>query len=298
MNQLIENPEELNEPVLDRESRALTRYLDAIGSRPMLDTEAELELARAAKEGDDRAMKKLVESNLRLVVHVATRHKRTGVPLRDLIAEGNMGLMRAARTYEARPGGRFANYAIWWIRRHVLRAVLDGERSIRLPLHRLPGLAGLRRARNEFLEKRGREPSADELSELTGIPAAKVVSMLAAGRRAVSLSAPLSPDGDGEATVGDRLSDDEAERPDHAHHRRESMRDAVALLDRLSPRESKVMRLRYGLDGVEPHTCEQIGKLFGLTRERVRQIQDLALRKLRRAAAELDAPGSGLMATA
>lgn len=282
----------------DSESRALRRYLDTIGQSPLLETDEEYRLALAAKSGDDAALKTLVQSNLRLVVHVATRHSRSGVPLRDLIAEGNMGLMRAVRTYDARPGGRFANYAIWWIRRHVLRAVMDGERSIRLPMHRLPALASLRRLRSEFLEQRGREPSAAELAEATGLTPAKVVAMLAVGSRAASLDAPLSRDGDSTATYADLLPDEAATRPDHAHHRADEIREAVKLLDRLAPREARVMRLRFGLEGGEPHTCEEIGRQFGLTRERVRQIQDIALRKLRRAAAELEGLAAGSLLAA
>lgn len=298
MNTIPDDLETFATDRYDRDARALTRYLDTIGKSPVLATEDEHALAVAAKAGDDKALKKLVESNLRLVVHVAARHTRSGVPLRDLIAEGNMGLMRAVRTYDARPGGRFANYAIWWIRRHVLRAVMDGERSIRLPLHRLPGLAELRRARADFVEKRGREPSALELSEITGITPAKVVSMLAAGSRAVSLSAPLSKDGDSAATIGDLIADENAERPDLLHSHKEAVHDALRLVDKLPAREAEVMKLRFGLGGAEPHTCEQIGKRFGLTRERVRQIQDLALRKLRRASAELDSLGAGSLIAA
>lgn len=298
MNTHTDDLDSFSTDAYDRDSRALTRYLDSIGKSPVLETEDEQTLALSAKAGDDKAMKKLIESNLRLVVHVAARHTRSGVPLRDLIAEGNMGLMRAARTYDARPGGRFANYAIWWIRRHVLRAVMDGERSIRLPLHRLAGLAELRRAKADFMEKRGREPSALELSRITGIPPAKVVAVLTAGARAVSLNAPLSKDGDSNATIGDLIPDENAERPDTLHSRKEAVIDALRLVDQLPAREAEVVKLRYGLGGKEPHTCEQIGKRFGLTRERVRQIQDLALRKLRRASAELESIGGGALATA
>jgi len=274
------------------ESQVLTRYLDTIGRTPLLAPADEMRLSKAARAGDDDASKQLAEANLRLVVHIASRYADRGVSLRDLIAAGNMGLMRAVQTFEARPDARFANYAIWWIRRQILRTLMEEGRSARIPLHRLPALAQLRRARLEYLDAHGREPTPAELADVTGIALPKVIALLATGVRPASLQAPLSKDGDGDATLGDVIADRDAEAPDAAFERRTSFAEVSKLLDGLSPREADILRSRFGLEDGEPHTCEEIGQRYGLTRERVRQIQDKALRRLRKSFEKLSAPST------
>ena len=287
----VETPEEI--PAADRldsESRALSSYLDRIGRVKLLEPADELRLSQAARAGDDKAAKALAEANLRLVVHVATRYSQKGVALRDLIAAGNMGLMRAVQTFEARPDSRFANYAVWWMRRHMLRALMEEGRSARLPLHRLPLLSAVRRERAAYLEKTGREPSASELAEILDVPASKVLSLLAVARRPSSLDAPVGNDPASEATLGDFLPDESAPDPVSQCLRGAGAADLKRLLTKLTPREADVLRQRFGLDDGEPRTCEEIGRRYGLTRERVRQIQDKALRRLRTEYEELSRP--------
>lgn len=286
------NETEVRPDRLESESRALSRYLDAIGKVALLEPADEMRLSLAARAGDDSAAKRLAEANLRLVVHVASRYSQRGVPLRDLIAAGNMGLMRAIRTFEARPDARFANYAIWWIRRHILRALMEEGRSARIPLHRLPALATLRKARADFLDEKGREPDAGELAEITGLARAKVVALLASGARPASLQAPLSKDGDGVATLSEVIADDDSVAPDEAYERHTSFDEVTKLLGSLSAREADILRARFGLEDGESHTCEEIGRRYGLTRERVRQIQDKALRRLRKSFEKLSTPST------
>lgn len=270
----------------ETDSAALSRYLESIGRTPLLDAEGEAALAIAARAGDTRAAKALAEANLRLVVHFAARFARRGVPLRDLIAEGNFGLMRAVQTYEARPGGRFANYAVWWIRRHILRCLADAKRCIRLPAHRLPMLAEITRVRAAYFELNGREPSAHEIAGVTGFEEDKIHAIIASGAGAVSLQTPVAAGESTGASLGDFLADEDAESPAEACSLNAAKEDLVGLLGNLTAREAEIVRGRFGLDDGEEKTCDQIGRRYGLTRERVRQIQDVAMRKLRRASEE------------
>ena len=272
---------------MDAESQVLSSYLARIGRVKLLTSEEELRLSQAARAGDDSAAKALAEANLRLVVHLATRYAKHGVALRELIAAGNVGLMRAVQTFEARPDSRFAAYACWWIRRHMLRTLMEEGRSARLPLNRLSQLGALRRERAAHRERTGREPTAAELAEVLSLPASKVISLLAVASRPASLDAPVGAEGESHTTLGDFLADENAEDPASECARRAGSEDVRRLLDGLSPREAGVLRQRFGLGGGEPRTCEEIGRGLGLTRERVRQIQDKALRRLRAAHEEL-----------
>lgn len=271
----------------ETDSAALSRYLDTIGRTPLLDADGEAALAIAARAGDSAAAKALAEANLRLVVHFAARFSRRGVPLRDLIAEGNFGLMRAVQTYEARTGGRFANYAVWWIRRHIMRCVAESKRSIHLPAHRFPMLAEISRVRAAYAERNGRDPSAREIAEVTGFPEDKIHALVATGFGAVSLQTPVAAGETRGASLGDFLADEDAESPADVCSLNASKADLVDLLGHLNAREADIVRARFGLDDGEEKTCDQIGRRYGLTRERVRQIQDVAMRKLRRASEEI-----------
>lgn len=274
----------INEAAVGQESdyRALRHYLDAIGKVPLLTHEDEIRLSEAARAGDDDAVRMLSEANLRLVVHLAYRYSRRGVSIRELIAAGNLGLVKAVKTYKARPDARFSGYAVWWVRRHIMKALMDERRTARIPLHRMPALGTLRRARNDFIDENGREPDNAELAELTGVPLKVVISLMATGSRPASLQAPLSKDTDAGATLGEVIADEEAASPAVQCERGFAFREVSALLETLSSRDAEIVRARFGLDDGEPGTCEEIGRRFGMTRERVRQIQDSAIRKMRR----------------
>lgn len=274
----------------ERDSRALKDYLDRIGRIPLTDAEGEARLAALAQAGDESAHARLAEANLRLVVHIASRHAGKGVALRELIAAGNEGLMRAVRTFEARPESRFANYAVWWIRRHILRAIVENGRAVRVPLHRLPLLAAIRRTRDELLAKTGREPSASAIAEALGEPVSKIVPLVSCGSKTASLQAPVGNDESPGAELGDLIGDDSAPDPGDEFLRASSAGELRRLLGLLGDKEADILRKRFGLHDGEPRTCEEIGREYGLTRERVRQIQDKALRRLRSRYEELSRP--------
>lgn len=274
----------------ERDARALSLYLDKIGSIPLPDAQDEARLAALARAGDESAHARLAEANLRLVVHIASRYAGKGVALRELIAAGNVGLMRAVRTYEARPDSRFANYAVWWIRRHILRSIVENGRAVSIPLHRLPLLAEIRGVRDEIFSKTGREPSASDIAKALDEPVSRIVPLVACGPKTASLQTPVGADQSAGVELGDLIGDDSAPDPGA-----ECLRSAFAgelrrLVGLLGAREAEIIRKRFGLDDGESRTCEEIGREHGLTRERVRQIQDKALRRIRREYEEMSRP--------
>jgi RNA polymerase primary sigma factor len=274
----------------DRDSTALSAYLERIGRIPLPDAETEVRLASLARAGDATAYAKLAEANLRLVVHIASRYAGKGVALRELISAGNEGLMRAVRTFEARPEARFANYAVWWIRRHILRSIVENGRAVRIPLHRLPLLAAIRTARDELFYKTGREPSPADIAELLGEPVSKIVPLVACGSKTASLQSPVGSDESGGVELGDLIGDDSASDPGAECLRAACAGELRRLVGQLGKRDADILRKRFGLDDGESRTCEDIGREYGLTRERVRQIQDKALRRIRREYEELSRP--------
>ena len=260
-------------------SDAVRRYLNEIGRIDLLTADDEVRLAKAIETGDEAAKEKLITANLRLVVSVAKKYTGHGVPFIDLIQEGNAGLMRAADKFDWRRGFKFSTYATWWIRQAITRAIAEQSRTIRLPVHTHEKLAKAARLRRELQLQLGREPTVREVANELGISEEQLNELSRAARQPVSLEMRIGDDGDTE--IGDLIPDEEAEEPLEAAadgmlagH----LRDA---LHKLNPREQDVLRLRYGLDGEIPLTLEQIGDRFGITRERIRQIEWKALRKLR-----------------
>lgn len=258
---------------------SLELYLDEIGRYPLLSREQEFELATSARNGDEEALDLLVRSNLRFVVSVAKRYRHQGVGLSDLINEGNLGLLRAARRFEPERGIKFISYAVWWIRQSILEALAEQGRLVRLPANRASALHQMARSAARLRQELGREPTAAELAADGGIPLAEVEQSLTLLRSHLSLDAPVA-DGDHHRLL-DCLSDPAARGPEA-----EAMDSALAdslerCLAGLREREARVLRMYFGLDAPEARTLEQIGAALGITRERVRQIKDRALKRLR-----------------
>lgn len=279
--------EELERQRLHR--RVLDRLIEAVRSAGT-DEPAEREEALAAIEAGrriaDRAKSELVEANLRLVVLFAKRHKGQGLQLLDLIQEGNIGLMRAADKFDHRRGVRFSTYAAWWVKQQLTRAVADQGKTIRIPVHLVESRRKVTRAQKRFAQEHGREPDDAELAEASGVVAERVKVVNELAPEPVSLEAPLGSEG--EATVGDFVSDMSTPAPDELIAQTRMCEETRGLLNALSPREQEVLRMRFGLDGRSERTLQEIGEMLSLSRERVRQIEAEALRKLRGRSAQID----------
>lgn len=265
-----------------RESLALDKYLNDIGKIPMLSPEDEAELARRIREGDQEALDKLTRSNLRFVVSVAKQYQNQGLSLSDLINEGNVGLMKAARRFDETKGFKFISYAVWWIRQSILQAIVEYSRIVRLPLNKVGSYNKVNEAFLSFVQEFEREPTHEELAELLNMTPKEVSNMLKGNGRHVSVDAPISGE-DGDSTMLDVISsDEEGDSPDGSLME-QSLKDEVQQgLSILSPREVEVLSSYYGLNGQKSLTLEEIGDLYGLTRERVRQIKERAIRRLRK----------------
>ena len=264
----------------ERENLDLFRvYLDQIGQHPLLTREDEVALAQAIEAGDDAARRTMIESNLRLVVTIARRFTATGLPLGDLVQEGNLGLMRAVEKFDWRLGFKFSTYATWWIRQAIARGAADrGTRAIRLPVHVDEQMGRLWRTRTRLHERLGREPTDDELADALDVPVGKVARLKDTAQAVTSLDAPVGEDG---AHLQDLL-DDSAAGPDElavAAVGREALEQA---LDALPDREREVLVLRFGLDSGTPRTLAEVGSVMGFSRERARQVERDALAALRR----------------
>jgi RNA polymerase primary sigma factor len=259
----------------------LQLYLRQIGEYPLITVQDEIKLARRIKRGDKEARAIMVRSNLRLVVKIARDYSNFGLPLLDLISEGNIGLMKAVERFDPKKGGKLSTYAAWWIKQSIKRALANQSKTIRLPVHLVDKIAKLRRVSNQMTEELGREPTDEELAEEVGMAAAKVAALKSAAIRPTSLDQPLN-DEDSTA-LGDIIGDEEAQDP-YEMLRDKDMRDEVGdLLSVLDDRERKIINSRFGLDGQKTKTLEEVGVKFGVTRERIRQLQNIAIRKLRRA---------------
>jgi len=266
----------------------LNRYLREIGRFPLLTPQQEIELAAKIKKGDPEARERMINSNLRLVVTIAHDYSNLGLPLLDLISEGNIGLTKAVERFEPGKGAKLSTYAMWWIKQSIKRALANQSKTIRLPVHLVDKVAKVRRVSLQMSDELGREPTDDELGEEIGIPAEKVARLRSVGIRPASLDAPI---GDDEATrFGEVIGDEDAQTPFELL-RDESLRGEVdGLIAVLDSREKKIISQRFGLDGGKPKTLEDVSKGFGVTRERIRQLQNIALAKLRRALSKREDP--------
>ena len=254
-------------------------YLKEIGRVPLLTSEREHELAERMAEGDIEAKKALVEANLRLVVSIAKRYVGRGMFFLDLIQEGNLGLMKAVDKFDYTKGYKFSTYATWWIRQAITRAIADQARTIRIPVHMVETINKLIRVSRQLLQEYGREPTPEEIAKEMGISEAKVRKIIKIAQEPVSLETPIGEEED--SHLGDFIEDDNAPAPAEAASHALMKEQLWDVLDTLTPREEKVLRLRFGLDDGHQRTLEEVGKEFKVTRERIRQIEAKALRKLR-----------------
>ncbi|MDA9263667.1 RNA polymerase sigma factor RpoD/SigA [Saprospiraceae bacterium] len=263
-----------------RESVALDKYLNDISKIDLLTGNREAELAVMIRNGSQKALEELTSANLRFVVSVAKQYQNQGLSLPDLINEGNVGLLKAAKRFDETKGFKFISYAVWWIRQSILAAIVEYSRLVRLPINKVNTYNKLNAAVTNFNQEYEREPSEAELADLLDLKVEEVAKMMAGGRRHLSTDAPVTEDS--EATILDLFVDDQDGRPDMSLMD-ESLQKEIALgLSQLSPREVEVLSSCYGLNGKTAATLEEIGDMYGLTRERVRQIRERAIRRLRK----------------
>ena len=278
----MENSEEM-EKVLSQEGLAIDdpvrMYLKEIGKVPLLDADRELLLAQKMSEGDARAKQELVEANLRLVVSIAKRYVGKGMFFLDLIQEGNLGLMKAVEKFDYTKGYKFSTYATWWIRQAITRAIADQARTIRIPVHMVETIHKVSRVSRQLLQERGHEASAEEIAEVIGMSPEKVREIMKIAQDPVSLETPIGEEED--SHLGDFIEDSDSPAPADAASYALLREQLSEVLHTLTPREEHVLKLRFGLDDGRTRTLEEVGKEFNISRERIRQIEAKALRKLR-----------------
>ena len=278
----LESTEEM-EKVLSQEGLAIDdpvrMYLKEIGKVPLLDADRELLLAQKMSEGDQRAKQELVEANLRLVVSIAKRYVGKGMFFLDLIQEGNLGLMKAVEKFDYTKGYKFSTYATWWIRQAITRAIADQARTIRIPVHMVETIHKVSRVSRQLLQELGHEASAEEIAAEIGMSADKVREIMKIAQDPVSLETPIGEEED--SHLGDFIPDDDSPAPAEAASYELLKEQLNEVLHTLTPREEHVLKLRFGLDDGRTRTLEEVGKEFNITRERIRQIEAKALRKLR-----------------
>jgi len=274
---------------MTKESETIKIYLRDISGTPLLTAQEEIELAARIKKGDQKARAWMIKANLRLVVKIAHDYTNLGLPLLDLISEGNIGLMKAVERFDPGKGGKLSTYSAWWIKQSVKRALANQSKTIRLPVHLFEKISKIRRVSLQMSEDLGREPTDEELAEEIGIASGKVSQLKSVSIRPASLDAPISDDDSTE--FGEIVGDEDAQTPFELF-RDKNMRDELSeLLAVLDDRERKIIFKRFGLDDDgKPQTLEEVGKKFGVTRERIRQLQNIALAKLRRALAKREKP--------
>ena len=263
----------------NRTKQSIEKYLEEIGGYSPLAPEDEIELARQIRKGNSRALDKLVKANLRFVISVSKEYQGQGLPLQDLISEGNLGLIKAAQRFDETRGFKFISYAVWWIRQSILQALAEQSRVVRLPLNRVGAINKVGRALEELEKKFGREPSMEEIAEKMEMTAFEVADVLKTSARHLSLDEPFKED-EGNSLL-DILESDRYAPPDDMLMQESLQVEIDKVLSTLKPREAEIIRLYFGLDGDRPLTLEEIGEHFKLTRERVRQIKEKALRRLR-----------------
>src|SRR6188768_1201960 len=293
--EVVPDPAQLDEPEVEEKepddavaaftADPLKLYVRQIGDGRLLTPAQERELARRKDEGDEEAKRQLIESNLRLVMSITRNYTKAGVPLLDLIQEGNLGLIRAVEKFDYKMGFKLSTYATWWIRQAITRALADQGRIIRLPVHVADQVRRLMRTRRVLAQKLNREPTVAELAAASELPIKKVKDLLELVEEPVSLETPV---GDGESLYGDLIEDTKTDRPELTTADGMRHRELVRALDSLNPRMRRVVALRFGLDGEKPQTLEEVGSGLGITRERVRQLESRALRELRSVAPDLE----------
>jgi RNA polymerase primary sigma factor len=271
---------------MSKSDTGLNRYLREIGRIPLLTPQQEVELAAKVKKGDAKAREQMINANLRLVVTIAHDYANLGLPVLDLISEGNIGLTKAVERFDPGKGAKLSTYAMWWIKQSIKRALANQSKTIRLPVHLVDKIAKVRRVSLQMSDELGREPTDDELGEEIGIASEKVGRLKSLGVRPASLDAPI---GDDDSTqFSEVIGDEEAQTPFESLRDKNLLHEMDGLLDKLDKREMRIISQRFGLDGGEPKTLENVAKNFGITRERIRQLQNIALAKLRRALSKKD----------
>ena len=279
--------------VIDRNQESengIKIYLREIGQIALLTPKAEIRLAARIKKGDKQARADMIKANLRLVVKIAHDYSNYGLPLLDLISEGNIGLMKAVERFDPKKGGKLSTYAAWWIKQSIKRALANQSKTIRLPVHLVDKISKMKRAGHKLSERLGREPTDQELADVLGIPRAKVAQLRTISIRPASLDAPIGED---DATeFSEIVGDENALSPFELLRDKTLRQDVRDILEELEKREAEILTLRFGLDGSKPKTLEEVGRKFKVTRERVRQIQNIALTKLRRVMEKQDRPKS------
>ncbi|OEK01023.1 RNA polymerase subunit sigma [Roseivirga sp. 4D4] len=269
----------ISKQITNRESQSLDKYLQEIGKVDLLTPDEEVDLAKRIREGDQLALEKLTKANLRFVVSVAKQYQNQGLSLGDLINEGNLGLIKAAQRFDETRGFKFISYAVWWIRQSILQALAEQSRIVRLPLNRVGSLNKISKTFSELEQRFEREPSPDELAEVLEVTTKEVVDTMKISGRHVSMDAPFVQ-GE-ENSLLDVLENDQEEKPDTGLMNDSLRREVQRALSTLTQREADVITLYFGLNGEHSMTLEEIGEKFNLTRERVRQIKEKAIRRLR-----------------
>ena len=281
--------------VIDRNQESengIKIYLREIGQIALLTPKDEIRLAARIKKGDKQARADMIKANLRLVVKIAHDYSNYGLPLLDLISEGNIGLMKAVERFDPKKGGKLSTYAAWWIKQSIKRALANQSKTIRLPVHLVDKISKMKRAGHKLSERLGREPTDQELADVLGVPRAKVAQLRTISIRPASLDAPIGED---DATeFSEIVGDENALSPFELLRDKTLRQDVRDILEELESREAEILTLRFGLDGNKPKTLEEVGRKFKVTRERVRQIQNIALTKLRRVMDKQDRPKAAL----
>ncbi len=275
-------------PIPHGERSNLQLYLQEIGKTPLLTIDEEITLARRIRRGDKAARDHMISANLRLVVKIAMDYKDFGLPLLDLISEGNIGLVKAVERFDPRKGGKLSTYAAWWIKQSIKRALANQSKTIRLPVHLVDKISKMRRTAMQLTEQLGREPTDEELAIELQIPTAKVAHLKSVSVRPASLDAPIGEEGDS-STFGEIVGDESAVDPYEGLREKNLNLDLNAMVNSLDQREAEIIKFRFGLDGRDELTLEEVGKKFHVTRERIRQLEYLALTKMRKAMAKNEA---------
>ncbi len=273
----------ITKQVTNRETASLDKYLQEIGRVDLITADEEVELARKIKQGDTKALDRLTKANLRFVVSVSKQYQNQGLSLPDLINEGNLGLIKAAQRFDETRGFKFISYAVWWIRQSILQALAEQARIVRLPLNKIGIINKVNKAFSELEQQLGRTPTIDELADALDISEADVKQSLAGSTRHLSMDAPLKEDEEGSSTLYDILQNPENNNPERELILESLRNEILRSLNTLKHREADVIKLYYGLGGQAPMTLAEIGERFDLTRERVRQIKEKGIRKLKNA---------------